>query len=276
VTVAALEQLMQEHASLVEARKMGTLTNDQRKRLDLIRDVLLEAGMGLEAEIEKRPLRAPRATVSLEVTFGERGALARAYSRDIGTGGIAIVTDQALPPGTAVDLQIQAPGWEKPLTASGVVSWKTADAMGIAFRDIKADDDTRLKELLVEGTSFLKRILHRKQGQNEPVPAKVVRLGMVSLRISDPVLAGVTGELLELNGYRPPPAGTGPDLIVADAHMVSGAVKNYPTVPVILVNVTGPEELVGSLKELKPVGFVAGPPTAAKVLEMVRAVLHRE
>ena len=274
------QRLMAEYEALRAAQKAGPLSAQEAQRLELLKDVLLEAGSAMESEQAQRPPRAPRAPVALEVQFGDAADAARAYTRDISTGGLALSTNKPLPKGTRVNIQVKVPGLSESVRALGEVVWSRPDAMGIAFQTIEPGVHSRLKQLVVDHTSLLSRLggLFGKPSGG-PVSARLSGGGAtVCLTLSEEVLADVCAELLGLHGfvvYDAPPERGPPDVAVADAHTLGALVAACPDVPLVVVNASGPEALVGKLAALRPRAWVKRPASAASVLDAVRRSLPR-
>ncbi len=274
------QRLMAEYEALRAAQNAGPLGEQESQRLELLKDVLLEAGSAMESEQAQLPPRAPRAPVALEVQFGDAADAARAYTRDISTGGLAISTSRPLPQGTRVNIQVKVPGLSESVRALGEVVWSRPDAMGIAFHTIEPGVHSRLKQLVVDHTSLLARLGGLfGMSPSGPAPARLTGGGAtVCLRLSEEVLADVCAELLGLHGfvvYDSAPERGPLDVAVADAHTLSAVVAACPDVPLIIVNASGPEALVGKLAALRPRAWVNRPASAASVLDAVRRSLPR-
>src|SRR5437899_1501164 len=133
---ANLEKLLDEYAALAQARAGDRLTADEEQRLELLRDVILEMVAALDTGGGTFAPRAPRVPVSLEVSFGSALDAARALTRDLGTGGLSIATPKPLAKGVLVMIRLWIPTWPEPLVAKGEVAWSTAEATGVAFREL--------------------------------------------------------------------------------------------------------------------------------------------
>jgi uncharacterized protein (TIGR02266 family) len=273
------QRLMAEYEALLAAQKSGPLTSQDLQRLEFLKDVLLEAGSAMESEGAQRPPRAPRATVALEVQFGGAADAARAYTRDISAGGLALSTEKPLPQGTRVNLQVKVPGMAESVRALGSVVWSRPGAMGIAFETIEPEAHSRLKQLVVEHTSLLTRLSALFGKAGGPAPARLSGGGAaISIAVSDEILADVAAELLGLHGfvvYDGPPEGRAVDVAVVDAQSLAAVAAASPEVPLVVVNSSGPEVLVGKLAALRPRAWIKRPASAASVLDAVRRALPR-
>ncbi len=273
------QRLMAEYEALLAAQKSGPLGVQDQQRLEVLKDVLLEAGSAMESEQVQRPPRTPRAPVALEVQFGDAADAARAYTSDISAGGLAISTDKPLPQGTRVNLQVKVPGLGEPVRALGTVAWSRPGAMGIAFETIEPDAHSRLKQIVVDHTSLRARLSALFGMPAGPAPARLSGGGAaVCVALSDEVLADVVSELLGLHGfvvYDGPPERCALDVAVVDAKTLGPLVAACPEVPLVVVNSSGPEVLVGKLAVLRPRAWVKRPASAASVLGAVRRALPR-
>ena len=57
------------------------------------------------------------------VKIVKTGKVRRALTRDISAGGICVVTEELLEPGTALEVEVKLPDREAPITFLGEVSW---------------------------------------------------------------------------------------------------------------------------------------------------------
>jgi uncharacterized protein (TIGR02266 family) len=275
--MANLQTLVDEYSALLAEKKKRPLTSEEQQRFDELRDVVLETGAGAEAD-PYRDVRTPRAQVSVEVSFNTAQEAARAYTRDVGSGGLALLTDKPLPKGSCVSLKIRIPSWETPLETDGEVIWVDSTAMGIAFRGTQEADLKRIKELIAENTTFLSRLstsLGRRKAK--PAAARISSPACVLLRLTEPLLADATLELLLLHKYpvidgATAPAGTQPSVVIVDLHHLADAVERYSGTPIILVNASGPDALTGKLIHVRPVAFLKRPVSPARILQVLRGV----
>lgn len=169
-----LKKLVDEYSNLLASGQARALSDAEKRRLEELREVVLEAGAGAQSADAAVPVRTPRAQVNLEVSFKTAGEAARAYTRDIGSGGLAILTDKPLPKGSIVSLQLKIPSWGTALLVQGEVVWSDQKAMGVAFRDLASVDQARIKQLIAENTTFLSRLSSSllKSPKPNPVAAK--------------------------------------------------------------------------------------------------------
>ncbi len=270
---------MDDYAALAAAAERGRLGEGDRARLELLQDVLLEAGVRLDALPGRSVRRQPRAVASVRVSFHTAGEMATAISRDIGGGGLAVVTKDAPPVGTVVPLEIHVDEWAEPLRVRAEVVWERAGAMGVAFRDLSPEDRRRLESFVVKRASLLERVraaLSKRPAA--PVQAEVTTRPLVILALSDATLAAASAEVLELEGFAAQELPGPPDgvALVADAERALAAQEKLLGVPLVLVNISGPDALAGRLTSLKVAAFVKRPATPRAVLDAVaRVALER-
>ena len=91
--------------------------------------------------------RHDRADQGLKVRFKTREDFFKAYSANIGGGGIFVATDENVPEGTVVEVEFNLPGETKTISATGRVAWRSIppDAgLGIEFTALNPDDKIRL------------------------------------------------------------------------------------------------------------------------------------
>lgn len=224
-------------------------------------------------------IRDARATVSLEVAFQTEGDIVRAYTQDLGVGGISILTTEALPRGTEVTLQLRVPGWSFPVRVGGKVVWSRGDAMGIAFKDIRPDDYDRLRKLVLDYTSPIDRARSRLGYRDEePVSATVTSRKTALVQLTDEKFTDVVADLLSLSGVVAVSdwiSGSRPNVIVAERATACSVPVTFQTVPVVLANTSGPNELLGSRAALlHAVAFVPRPASAVKIVEAVKDVFR--
>jgi uncharacterized protein (TIGR02266 family) len=240
-----------------------------------LRELAIDSGGG-EQDLMPRPARA---AVSLEVAFDSAGDVVRAYTQDVGMGGISIRTPNTLPRHTEVSLQLRVPGWAFPLRAAGKVVWSRADAMGIAFAEVRPEDYDRLRMLVLEQTTALDRARSRYGGrQEQPVPAEVKACNTALVQLADPLFTDIISDLLSLSGFVAVSdwiSGSRPDVIVAERATAPAVPVAFQAAPVVVVNASGPGELRGSRAErLNAVAFVPRPASAVRIIEAVKHVLQ--
>ncbi|MFY2564519.1 PilZ domain-containing protein [Corallococcus terminator] len=136
---------LEEYKTLLERQRTRSLGPDEEQRLELLRDVLLELG-ALPPEGSPLPTRPARADAVLELMFANQDDMVRAYSKNIGTGGLAIRTTRALPVGSTLELRITLPDLpQQALRALGHVVWSREDA-GLADGPAVQPQPRRLRE----------------------------------------------------------------------------------------------------------------------------------
>lgn len=99
----------------------------------------------------------PRIPNALSLIFRDRESLVRAYTDNIGTGGLSIRTENPLPPGHQFRLKLQIPGRQEPIQLKCEVVWsrkkeesssEKPSGMGVKFFEIAANDLQFLKEYI--------------------------------------------------------------------------------------------------------------------------------
>ncbi len=272
-----IRQLLEDYRRLSEAAKRGPLSPPDRQALELVKDVLLEEGALLEAQETRQIPRVPRAPLSMEVQFPSQGSVAKALTKDVSTGGLALATDRPLPVGSVLNLTVKVPGWPEPLSVKGQVMWVKAGTMGISFQELGPKDQQRLKDLVLENTSVLSKLTSALGHKEKQASAQVSGWACVVLRLGDEVMADVTAELLGAHGYlvhEDPPPEVHPGLVVGDLRTASALVHRFKGIPLVLVNVSGPEALVGDMATLRPRGYVQRPASPARIVEAVRKAVQ--
>ncbi|MFY1825711.1 PilZ domain-containing protein [Myxococcus fulvus] len=284
---------LEEYKTLLERQRTAPLGPDEAQRLELLRDVLLELG-ALPPEGSPLPARPARADAVLELTFATQDDVVRAYSRNIGTGGLAIRTTRALPVGSTLELRITLPDSAQALRAFGQVAWSREDGMGVAFTQLAPDGEQRLKSFVSQDASLLQRVRGvlktdvmeflkkdvRELGKGPaPQAANAVELDTrmpVLVRLSDARLMTLVTELFEQKGLRVVTDSDKPArIIIVDTgsalDVLSTAAR--PGSRIVMVNVSGPDSLMGRLSNLSPAAFVKHPASAAAVLLAVEKLL---
>jgi uncharacterized protein (TIGR02266 family) len=259
--------------------------------------VLLELG-ALGPMSPGQQVRGVRAAAVLDVSFATRQEVIKAYSQDIGVGGIAIKADRTVPIGSTVELRIKLPDSDKLMNVEGTVAWNKGDSMGVSFDKLPKEDEQRLKDLLVNDASVLKRISSvlatdvrelaakgktvlttdvrdlRKPAPPTPVAAASVDTRpLVSVSLEDSHLSQVTVELFAQRQVRSEPYAEGqrPSIVVVDTGTALAAANLGAMM--VLVNVSGPDALVGKLVHQSFAAYVKRPATAATIFEAVAQLL---
>ncbi|MCP3097417.1 PilZ domain-containing protein [Myxococcus sp. K15C18031901] len=284
---------LEEYKALCEQQRVQPLGPDEAQRLELLRDVLLELG-ALPPEGSPLPTRPVRADAVLELTFATQDDVVRAYSRNIGAGGLAIRTARALPVGSTLELRLSLPDApHQPLVAHAQVAWSREDGMGVAFTQLASEAERRLKSFLADDASLLKRVRSvlrtdvrellttdvRELGKGPaPQAATAVEVDTrapVLVRLTEPRLMTLVTELFLQKGVRLATDGDKPTLLVVDTGSALDVLSAFgrPGTRTIMVNVSGPDSLMGRLSNLTPAAFVKHPATAAAVLHAVEKLL---
>lgn len=88
-----------------------------------------------------------RAVQTLEIKFRTAQDFFKAYSSNIGGGGLFVHTEKLLKAGSEVKVEFNLPGDTQPIHTQGVVSWAGREpetGMGIQFTNMKPQDTARL------------------------------------------------------------------------------------------------------------------------------------
>ncbi|MCY1021289.1 PilZ domain-containing protein [Pyxidicoccus sp. MSG2] len=288
--------VLEEYNALHAKQKSQPLSSEQEQRLELLRDVLLELG-ALPPEGSAMPARPVRADAVLELSFATHADVVRAYTKNVGAGGLAIKTSRVLPVGSTLELRIRLPDTPQPVLAQGQVAWAREDEMGVAFTHLPADAERRLKELLAADASLLKRVRSvLKSDVIELLKTDVRELGkgpapqaaraqevdtrpVVLVRLLDAKLMTLVTELFTEQSLRvisePEPPDRPAPIIVVDTGTALDVLRaaGRPGARIVMVNVSGPDSLVGRLTNLNPAAYVKHPATAASVLQAVTRLL---
>jgi uncharacterized protein (TIGR02266 family) len=268
-----IDTLVAEYHTLLSDAKKRTLSLDESRRLETLKETVLNAA-ALTNSKAGFPPRQPRAPVTLEVRFRNREDAGKAVARDISTGGMSIEAGRSLPKGTVLHLQVQIPGWQDPILVDGEVVWTTATSMGIAFQDLPPQEEQRLKQLVLESGSILTSLSAVFGKKPRPAPATVLGGASIALNIGDEFLSDVTAELLGLHGYAVYDSfDASVDLLVTDPLRLADSIASAPNRPVIVINASGPDSLVGGLSGFRPAAWVPRPANAARIVEAVRRMV---
>ncbi|MDP3504402.1 MAG: PilZ domain-containing protein [Myxococcales bacterium] len=281
-----------EYQSLQHAARSRPLTADETQRLALVRDVLLELG-SLPREGDKHPVRPARVVQTLQVTFTSKEAVTQSYSKDIASGGVAITTHQPLTVGEALQLEVHLPDGAQPLRVAGMVIWVRGNTAGVSFGQLGASESSRLKDHLLTDESLLSRVRSALGPRREPSPAMATPLPApqapqrppvdsrpgVLVQLNDTAMVPLILELLDHMGLRGMtervPGTSAPAIAAVEAGLAQKALSGLPAIPVVCINASGPEALMGWLASREVVGFVKRPASAAAVVEAVRLAMTR-
>lgn len=292
--MAAKAEMLEEYLALKKRREEGGVTAEEDQRIDLLEDVLLELGaLGERNGDNLRPMRSA-AVLQVDVQTPERAA--RAYSKNIGTGGIAITTTEPLAVGAVLELRMAWPDG-KPLVTQAKVMWSEGGTVGLGFTGMTANDERRVRQAVLSDDSVVSRIRNvlttdvktafttdvRELGQRklEPLPSSAVDLRpVVAIRLGNPALTEAVSKLLETRGLRvaAPVAGLTPKAIVVDSATALdtlSALSRPPGMPIVLVNVSGPDAVMGRLATVPIAAFVRPPATAEAVANTLTQLLAR-
>ncbi|ULA62592.1 MAG: PilZ domain-containing protein [Nitrospira sp.] len=93
--------------------------------------------------------QCPRFDVNFESTFASDTFAGQGTITNLSMGGCSIEANIALPAQSLVDLQIQLPGFPRPLRIEqGVVRWARGNTFGLEFHALSEPDTTCLQQLL--------------------------------------------------------------------------------------------------------------------------------
>ena len=96
-----------------------------------------------------------RASEALEIKFGTQEEFFKAYSSNIGGGGLFIRTSKLLEKGREVALRFNLPGDKEPINTNGKVAWvkkEPEQGMGVQFVGLRIEDLERLNSFLRKKT----------------------------------------------------------------------------------------------------------------------------
>jgi hypothetical protein len=239
---------------------------------------------------EKKPESAPaqtqaqdasvgRALVSLEVAFETPQDAVRAYTQNVGVGQIAIATKDTFPKGMQLTVKLRVPVWQGPLVTVGKVTWSREGAMGLAFTALKPDEQEKLTRLVLDHTSKLDRVKRQfTRLMEQPVAAKVSGRYTALVQLADEMMNDTVAELLNegsLVATSDPAAGSKPNLIVAEMATAVAVAEKHPKVPLVMVNVSGPNELALNRMPFLPAkAFVPRPATPARIAQAVHQLVR--
>jgi hypothetical protein len=79
-----------------------------------------------------------RFSIRLEVTFAYAGAEHTAFSRDIGLGGMFVLSEAKVPFGAEVEVRLSLPTLQGPQSIPATVRWHGPGGMGVQWRSLRA------------------------------------------------------------------------------------------------------------------------------------------
>lgn len=283
--------LLAEHRELLERSRRNALTEEETARLELLGDVLLE--LGALSGVGGAPpgvVRPPRIDAVLEVSFTSPEALGHAYSSNIGTGGIAITTNTPLQVGTFLELRIPLSETEPHAVVCGTVAWVKGTTAGVAFSELPPQVARRVKEFVAKSDSLAAKVKSllttdvRAFGRAAPAAHGVAPLTAsvvdqrprVSVALSDAALSVTLREVLHQTGVAVvdrATLGTAIEAAIADMSTAHEVLALSARVPIILVNVSGPDALTGKLAAAKFEAYVKRPASASAIAAALARVL---
>jgi hypothetical protein len=96
-------------------------------------------GLPVDKELFVTNKRAhDRFSIQLEVTFSYEGAEHAAFSRDIGLGGMFVLSEAKVPFGAEVEVRLSLPALKASTSIPGTVRWHGPGGMGVQWRSLRA------------------------------------------------------------------------------------------------------------------------------------------
>ncbi len=96
----------------------------------------------------RRPLRVP---LVVDVEYGPETAPVRHRTRNIGTGGLFVSTEEPLPEGTPVKLRFTLPGHAEPIPVEAAVVWaEPLLGMGLRFTWLAAEHEAAISRYVLD------------------------------------------------------------------------------------------------------------------------------
>lgn len=258
-------------------RKLGA---EEARSLEEAKEAILASGTLGEADLVHLERRPARTAMRLKLAFSSPREAALAFTRDASLGQVAIVPPAPLLPGMALSLFLAVPGWKRSAQVQGEVVWAKDGQVGIGFGPLSESDEARAHALVDQHTTFMDRL--RATVGRPAVRIDEERVSVAPsllLQTSDPILWETASAVLGMRGYHVSdslPAESCPELVLADGHHLADATAQHPGVPVVVLNASGMESLMGKLSRLRPVGFVRRPAGASQVADAVEAALRQE
>ena len=220
-----------------------------------------------------------RAHVALEVAFETPAEAVKAYSENVGVGQLSIAAKDVFPKGVEVSLKVRVPGWATPLMTTGKVTWSRPGAMGLAFVSLQQSERELLHKLVMDNTTKLDRVKRQfSRMMEQAVPAKVTARFTALVRMADEMLADGVAELLNeshLFATTNSTHGSRPNLVVLDVGGARALDEAFRQLPVVMVNMAGPNELaLNRLPFMTVKGWVPKPATPAKIVQAVGQIVR--
>lgn len=269
-----LRKLIGNYEVLAEAGKSRPLSAEENAAFEKLHDDILAASSA--AKSQER--RTPRARLGLQVHFKDASDAAHAFTRDVGLGGMSIVTSRPLRKGTLLQLSLDVAGEGAPIAAVGEVVWVSPNAMGVAFREMASADARRLKNMVVANLSFIERLREALKTRGPSVEARLSLKLPIVLALSDDSLSAEVARAFGDRGLvvaNVASKAVHPAALVADLSCVAAAADQHPFIPLILVNATQADGVVARLKGMRPACVIGPPATAGAVLDALEHLASR-
>ena len=87
---------------------------------------------------------------SLKVTLRTGGTLIECVTRNISLGGMYLITQEELPYGTPVELELYLPALKEDVTLAATVRWNKPDGLGVQFGSLRAREVWAFNQLFRE------------------------------------------------------------------------------------------------------------------------------
>ncbi len=87
----------------------------------------------------------------LRVVVRGDGSVIECVTKNISLGGMYLITDNDLPYGTPVELDLYLPALKEEVTIQAVVRWVKPDGMGVQFGSLRAREVWAFNQLFREG-----------------------------------------------------------------------------------------------------------------------------
>ncbi|MEM6961328.1 MAG: PilZ domain-containing protein [Myxococcota bacterium] len=98
-----------------------------------------------------------RFELEIPITLLLEGEAIPASTRNIGLGGVNIVTEHILPYGTELKIRLRLPALKDPAEIEVVVRWAHEDGIGVQFGSLRAREVWALNQLCARETKKIER-----------------------------------------------------------------------------------------------------------------------
>ena len=86
----------------------------------------------------------------LKVLVRSEGSVIECVTKNISLGGMYLITEEELPYGTPVKLEVYLPALKEDVTIDAVVRWVKVDGMGVQFGSLRAREVWAFNQLFRE------------------------------------------------------------------------------------------------------------------------------